>query len=201
MSLKAGRVGVNPNDVDPVSGHISPDATDSYTKAQADDKFLSKSDASSTYESKSEASTAHNLLQPKTLAVPISMLDGTKLTVETALQGLNNDKENVAAWVDVKNSLQALKGAFDASMKYAYKYGKILILQVKLAGVTADAYEPIFRLNNHRLKLYTLAMGKIAGGSFTGIDCSDSTDGIKFACTSALNNNDVITYNIVLMLA
>ena len=93
MSLKAGRVGVNPSDVDPVSGRINSSSTDAYTKAQADDKFLSKVDAASTYESKSDASTAHNQLQPKTLAVPIEMLSGTKLTVETALQGLNSDMQ------------------------------------------------------------------------------------------------------------
>lgn len=89
MSLKAGRVGVNPADVDPVSGHISPDATDSYTKSQADDKFLSKSDASSTYETKTDASTALANKQPINLQVPISMLSGTKTKVEEALQGLS----------------------------------------------------------------------------------------------------------------
>lgn len=90
MSLKAGRVGVNPADVDPISGRISPEATDSYTKAQADDKFLSKSDASSTYETKSAAAD----LQPKTLAVPIELLSGSKFTVESALQGLASTKAN-----------------------------------------------------------------------------------------------------------
>lgn len=42
MSLKAGRVGVNPADVDPIDGHISPSATDAYTKQEADDKFQTK---------------------------------------------------------------------------------------------------------------------------------------------------------------
>lgn len=61
MSLKAGRVGVHPADVDPINGHISPDATGAYTKAQADEKFLTKSDglsktdAASTYETISNA--------------------------------------------------------------------------------------------------------------------------------------------------
>lgn len=98
MSLKAGRVGVNPVDVDPISGHISPSSVDAYTKAQADDKFLSKTDASSTYESKSDASTAHNQLQPKTLVVPISMLEGSQLvpktTVEAVIQTMNNAMTN-----------------------------------------------------------------------------------------------------------
>lgn len=59
MSLKAGRVGVNPADVDPVNGHLSPSAVDAYTKKQADDKFLSKSDAASTYLSKTDASSGY----------------------------------------------------------------------------------------------------------------------------------------------
>lgn len=44
MSLKAGRVGVNPADVDPISGHVSPNAIGLYTKAQADDKFFDRSE-------------------------------------------------------------------------------------------------------------------------------------------------------------
>ena len=36
MSLKAGRVGVNPSDVDPINGHIN---TSAYTKTEADAKF------------------------------------------------------------------------------------------------------------------------------------------------------------------
>ena len=68
MSLKAGRVGVNPADVDPINGHLSPSAVDGYTKAQADAKF-----------------------QPKTLAVPIKYLNGSVLgtfsTVQEALSG------------------------------------------------------------------------------------------------------------------
>lgn len=92
MSLKAGRVGVNPSQVDPVDGSILSSSTSGYTKQEADAKFLTQSDAASTYESKSDANTAYAALQPKTLAVPISMLGGTKLTVENALQGLNTEK-------------------------------------------------------------------------------------------------------------
>lgn len=55
MALKAGRVGVHPDDVDPVSGHISPDVTSAYTKSECDDKFLSKSDAADDYLKKSDA--------------------------------------------------------------------------------------------------------------------------------------------------
>lgn len=94
MAIKAGRVGVNPLDVDPISGRINSSSTEGYTKAEADDKFLAKSDASDTYETKSDASTALAAKQPINLQVPIPMLDGTKLTVESALQGLNTEKAN-----------------------------------------------------------------------------------------------------------
>lgn len=96
MSIKAGRVGVNPSQVDPVDGSILSSATSGYTKQEADAKFLSQTDAASTYESKSDASAAHNALQPKTLDVPIEMLSGSKLTVESALQGLNDEKMSYA---------------------------------------------------------------------------------------------------------
>ena len=77
MSLKAGRVGVNPADVDPIDGHINPESVDSYTKAQADAKF--------------ETLEAAAALQPKTLAVPVHMLSGSKLTVESVLSELSGD--------------------------------------------------------------------------------------------------------------
>ena len=95
MSIKAGRVGVNPSQVDPVDGSILSSATSGYTKQEADAKFLTQTDAASTYESKDDASTAHNALQPKTLAVPIEMLSGTKLTVENALHGLSDVQKSV----------------------------------------------------------------------------------------------------------
>lgn len=45
MSLKAGRVGVHPGDVDLITGHISPVSVNVYTKAQADAKFETKVNA------------------------------------------------------------------------------------------------------------------------------------------------------------
>ena len=81
MSLRAGRVGVNPADVDPINGHINPESVDSYTKAQADSKFATIENA-----------------QPKRLAVPINMLIGSQLTpitkVEDVIQTMNNAKTN-----------------------------------------------------------------------------------------------------------
>ena len=89
MALKAGRVGVAPDQVDEF-GKINSEATSGYTKQEADAKFETQTHAASTYETKSDATTALAAKQPKTLAVPIEMLSGTKLTVESALQGLND---------------------------------------------------------------------------------------------------------------
>ena len=82
MSIKAGRVGVAPDQVDEF-GTIHSEAIEGYTKQEADAKFETQNHATSTF-------------QPKTLSVPIEMLSGTKLTVETALQGLNVEKVNRA---------------------------------------------------------------------------------------------------------
>lgn len=65
MSLQAGRVGVNPSQVDLFGNIIGGGSGDAYTKEEADAKFLSQTDAASTYESKSEASTAHAALEAK----------------------------------------------------------------------------------------------------------------------------------------
>ena len=42
MSIKAGRVGVNPADVDPINGKINPSTIESYTKEQSDAKYATK---------------------------------------------------------------------------------------------------------------------------------------------------------------
>ena len=52
MALKAGRVGVSPDQVDEF-GKISSEATGAYTKQEADAKFETQSHASSTYETHS----------------------------------------------------------------------------------------------------------------------------------------------------
>ena len=82
MAQRAGRVGVNPADVNPVTGHVNVEVPGNvYTKTQVDNKFLTKTKAASDY-------------QAKNLAVPIQLLDGTALTVETALQGINSQKQD-----------------------------------------------------------------------------------------------------------
>lgn len=63
MSLKSGRVGVNPSYVNPVDGSIilppQPTPTDVYSKTECDDKFLSKAQAASDYLSKTDASSTY----------------------------------------------------------------------------------------------------------------------------------------------
>ena len=93
MSLRSGRVGVNPEDVNPINGKIQVEVpVNVYTKTQADNKFETKTHAGNTYLTKTEAEA----LQPINLAVPVPLLDGSALTVESALQGLSKEKFNRA---------------------------------------------------------------------------------------------------------
>lgn len=80
MSLKAGRRGLNKRLVD-AFGNFDGEAPSGeyYTKQQTDNKFETKTHVNNTF-------------QKKTLDVPIEMLSGSKLTVEDALQGLNEEK-------------------------------------------------------------------------------------------------------------
>ena len=80
MSLKAGRKGLNKRLVD-AFGNFNGEAPSGeyYTKQQTDNKFETKTHVNNTF-------------QKKTLDVPIEMLSGSKLTVEDALQGLNEEK-------------------------------------------------------------------------------------------------------------
>ena len=129
MAIKAGRVGVAPDQVDEF-GNINSEATSGYTKQEADAKFETQTHAASTYETKSDAAA----LQPKTLAVPISMLSGTKLTVETALNGLNGDKQNVLSLESAtpETTLTTVTNIVE-------KYGRMVALSFNADGVTASA--------------------------------------------------------------
>lgn len=91
MALKAGRVGVAPDQVDDF-GKINSEATSGYTKQEADAKFETQTHAASTYETKSDATTAIGAKQNIQLQAPVHLLDGSALTVESALQGLNIEK-------------------------------------------------------------------------------------------------------------
>lgn len=113
MALKAGRVGVAPTEVDnfgKIIGGGSP-GSDYYTKTQTDNKFETKTHVNNTF-------------QKINLAVPISMLSGTMLTVEDALQGLQSDKQDVGGSLNLE--ISSLR---DVSPKFVYakvfKYGKV----------------------------------------------------------------------------
>lgn len=90
MSLKAGRVGVNPADVDPIDGHISPSSVDAYTKQEADAKFSTKD----------ELRIAIN---------DIDLLMGSKLNNVYGVMGENGAKNGLPL------SLSALKSDTDNS--------------------------------------------------------------------------------------
>ena len=136
MSLKAGRVGVAPDQVDEF-GKVKSDATTGYTKQEADAKFETQVHAASTYETKADAAD----LQPKTLEVPIEMLSGTKLTVESALQGLNSELTELGT-VQESACTDIISGA-TAQDNHLYKYGKMVQLVLTITGVTATGYSTV----------------------------------------------------------
>ena len=102
MALKPGRVGVDPSQVD-LFGNIIGGGSggDSYTKAEADAKF----------ETKSEATAALGLKQNINLQLPVELLAGSALTVETALHGINDEKFTYAD-----------NGVLGAKNRFAYPY-------------------------------------------------------------------------------
>lgn len=176
MALKAGRVGVNPADVDPIDGHISPSATGSYTKQEADAKFETQTHAAETYESKSDAAA----LQPKTLAVPIEMLSGSKLTVESALQGLNTEKFTYAdnGVLGAKNYLNKTSAETSA--------GTITVTQqdtgVRIQSVSASTWgNGFFDITSLKKNTDYVISSDVAYTSGSGsINISGSTDGTNF---------------------
>lgn len=141
MALKAGRVGVAPDQVDEF-GKINSDATQGYTKQEADAKFETKTNAASTYETKTDAAN----LQPKTLALPISMLHGSVLTVEQGFSGLADALTNKeltdmltvqeSAVTDIVND-----ATVDTDIgNHLLKFGKIVNLSVRLKTVTVAGW-------------------------------------------------------------
>ena len=175
MSLKAGRVGVNPADVDPINGHISPESLSGYTKQEADAKF----------ETQTSASAEYAKLQPKTLSVPIEMLSGSKLTVETALQGLQSDKIDNAI---TETAFTEIVGGASVDTSYGgnhiVKQGKMVTVDLGLTAVDAtawttkiaqipDGYKPKYEnfskstRNNYTIKIGTNG-GIYLGDTVTG---------------------------------
>ena len=151
MALKAGRVGVSPDQVDEF-GKISSDATGAYTKQEADAKFETQTHASNTYETKTEAAA----LQPKTLSVPISMLIGSQLvpktTVESVIATMNNAKTTAELTDDVtaiyeKITLRKFLWVTSATLTIP----KNTVTPILIIGGTGNAYGLygyISRINN-----------------------------------------------------
>ena len=135
MAIKAGRVGVAPDQVDEF-GNINSEATSGYTKQEADAKFETQTHAASTYETKTDAAA----LQPKTLAVPIELLNGSALTVEEALNGINEDKINKG--ISSTAVTDVVTGAdVDSDMgNHIYQTGSVTQLLLSLSKVTVSAW-------------------------------------------------------------
>lgn len=78
MALKAGRVGVAKDQVDEFGKIVDGGTPENvYTKTQCDNKFETKTHANNTY-------------QPKTIEVPLELLGGSQLTVETSLHAIED---------------------------------------------------------------------------------------------------------------
>lgn len=136
MSLKAGRVGVNPADVDPIDGHISPASISAYTKQEADAKF-----------------------QPLTLAVPVKYLDGSQIglfnTVQEALSGSYGENgamtnEELSGKVALVETTEAITSTntFATDGKILYKIGNMVFPLIKMTNVTAAAYSVIATISS-----------------------------------------------------
>ena len=131
MALKAGRVGVASDQVDDF-GKVKSEATSGYTKQEADAKFETQTHAASTYETKSDAA----LLQPIQLSVPIELLNGSALMVESALSGINNEvndlyEEHISAATDIIEGANVLDGD-----NHLYKIGNVVQFILRLSNVT-----------------------------------------------------------------
>lgn len=132
MSLRSGRVGVNPEDVNPINGKIQVEAPDNvYTKTQADNKFETKTHAGNTYLTKTEAEA----LQPINLAVPVTLLDGSALTVETGLQGISGDVATTAEKVTIQ--AQRLKDLYSVKA-YGSTSGTPIKIHIPIDSPTAQ---------------------------------------------------------------
>lgn len=127
MSLKAGRVGVAPDQVDDF-GMIKSEATGGYTKQETDAKF----------ETKTAASEALALKQPITLSVPIETLSGTKLTVEAALNAINDDVSKVEV-SDTVTTEFTLESGFDK----VRRVGRFKIADLTFRNVTITAWDQV----------------------------------------------------------
>lgn len=193
MSLKAGRVGVNPADVDPIDGHISPSATGAYTKQEADAKFETQTHASETYETKTDAAA----LQPKTLAVPISMLQGSllvpKTTVEDVIQTMNNAMTNRELTEKVTVKTGTITSDFTIQdFTTLHKIGNVVYASIALSGVTKDAFtNALFNVpEGFRPKAQYVPLPMIVGNTEVG-RCTVISVGGNVQSSVNLSNKDI----------
>lgn len=189
MSLKAGRRGLHKRLVD-AFGNLNGEAPsgDYYTKQQTDDKFETKTNANNTF-------------QQKTLEVPIEMLSGSKLTVEDALQGLNEEKFTYAdnGVLGAKNLLQIFNMSYSGINTVVNLDGSITS-----SGTKADTGGSNFRilepnklilpigkyklsLSGNTTKILRLALVPSAGDWITKAEVTSGNE-VEFEITS--NDSD-----------
>ena len=123
MALKAGRVGVAPDQVDDF-GKVKSEATSGYTKQEADAKF----------ETQTAAAAALAGKQPIQLSVPIEMLQGSVLTVEEALNTLNTEVTPVGGSITYEEGVR--QNAPDAVP--LSKFLEICFITIDLLGVVGN---------------------------------------------------------------
>lgn len=172
MALKAGRVGVAPDQVDDF-GKVKSDATSGYTKQEADIKF----------ETKTAASEALALKQPKTLEVPLEMLSGSKLTVEDALQGLTDmvNVESLTLHLIPTDKAIILKNN-------SGRCGNVVNIRIQL-HVTAEIANntEIFRLDGLPHTGYGIAiLGDTNEGTIIPLVVPTSNDNFSMSCRKSI---------------
>jgi len=117
MSLKAGRVGVAPDQVDNF-GKVKSDVTSGYTKQEADAKFETQTYAASTYATKAEAAV-----------------------LESAITDLDEDKVDNSS-EDVTITFVTERVTVTANT-FCKKMGKLVMANLSLNAVTVSANDLI----------------------------------------------------------
>lgn len=171
MSLKAGRVGVAPDQVDEF-GKIKSEAISGYTKQEADAKFETIAAATSALAEK----------QPITLAVPIKMLSGTALTVENALQGINDSV------VGDDTALTSTVGT--VTVNNVVKSGRVVSVDLKSNGVNISAWGSIGTIPEGYRPDHVIwtSLVNMSDGTFTR--CAINSDG-TIASPGAITDKDI----------
>lgn len=185
MALKAGRVGVAPDQVDEF-GKIKSDATEGYTKQEADAKFETQIHAVSTYETKSDAAT----LQPIRLSVPITLLNGSALEVESALQGINDEVTNV-----VTGHVTSEVATF--TVETIKKVGRVVSLSINLTltdDITAWTTNVITVPDGFETSAYFGFLVRVASDDVDILQAD--ANGKNFVCSKSLSTGAVLRADV-----